>query len=733
MEMKIGKVMSATEVAEVLYRQILDGISNGRTAECETLLLRLGSDYENLDSLLLLFDTLIKKLDAAEHAGWLACVIYAEGVAFRLAERFKEALDRFELVVAQYQGQSDTVLQRAVARAMYARVEALQRLGDESAKNGAIEKLLSCFSNSSDPIIQNEAIRPLICNSEGQIIINAPAGHALSDPFFLIENEVPKFTGHGRIIDAGLNKSVRKLMQKRVNNKMRADAQLRAEEARTVHNEAMKVFERHRQTREPFALFLRSFDVELHRASISGPDRFREVRLESLSTGIEGELTRQLEGRLPLIGVSNPYAIYTRYRQGKMCPKIEVLHETWRAIVLELIKRACFTVFQITDLSVGVSFEIEALYLSCCQDTTVLVKTGYDEWRRKLAEKLAGAPVKRAPLSMPGVNHVESFPYQIDEPDFIRDGVSVPVFAKLLARAAFVQSLAPDDRRDPGRLEDLYLAHLRSQAEHSSDRARMYERALAYREAGSTIIAHGPPKAALRSYLAALALLRGLCEAEPRNVRWIEDLSTLHEHVGDLLRSEYHPNEAGVHYAAAIDASRCLAALDKQSSGLQVELVCLGRIGDLMIEAGNLEGAVQSWQSARTLAQALATEQQQDSRWQHYLSGANNRLGDLEVSQRRPENAIGCYRVSQNILERLTAADSANLGWQQDLAFTHKKLGLCFSETNRFAEATSAFEKSRDLFSFISSSTTPKLWEAELHSLNRKILETKSLMMGQTG
>jgi len=148
-----------------------------------------------------------------------------------------------------------------------------------------------------------------------------------------------------------------------------------------------------------------------------------------------------------------------------------------------------------------------------------------------------------------------------------------------------------------------------------------------------------------------------------------------------------------------------------------------------MIETRNLEGAIEAWQAVRILAETLVTEHPDDSKWQHYLSGANSRMGDLEALGGRCEDAIGYYRISQTILERLTAADSANLGWQQDLAFTHKKLGLCLSETKRFAEAISEFEKSRDRIAFIATHALPKLWEAELDTLSRKISETESAMM----
>jgi len=734
MQTEIGEAANATETAEAIYQDILGVALNGRSVECEASLLRLARHHESLDRLLLLFDRLRRKLDATPQlAGWSACAIYAEGLALFLAGQIEKALDRFELVIAKHQGDGDSVLQRAVARAMYARVEALQRLGNEAAKTNAIDKLITCFSQSPDPIIQNQAIRPLICDSDRQIRINAPAGHALQDRYLLSLSGAPEVRGFGSFIDGVLNKMVRKLFQKRAAEVNRANAQRLAEEVRNIHNEAMKVLERHRQTGEPFALFLRSFDVEVHRATIKGPGGVRILHLESLSPDVEAKLIRVLEGRMPLIGVSNPYSTFRS--NDKRCLKIEVLHETWRATVLELIERACLVVFQVTDLSIGVIFEVEALYSWRRQDATVLVRSQSKGYPREFTASsddapflATGSPVEPTPPSAV-VNRVKSFPYQIDEADFIRDGVILPVFAELLERAAFVQSLTSEDRRDPARCEDLYLAHLRSQPEHSPDRARMYERALAYRNAGSTIRAHGQPAAALGSYLAALALVQGLCEAEPQSVRWLEDLSVLHEHIGDLLRSEGRLDEAVGHYSAGMETSKRLAALDKQSSGPQGELVCLGRIGDVMIETRNLEGAIEAWQAVRILAETLVTEHPDDSKWQHYLSGANSRMGDLEALGGRCEDAIGYYRISQTILERLTAADSANLGWQQDLAFTHKKLGLCLSETKRFAEAISEFEKSRDRIAFIATHALPKLWEAELDTLSRKISETESAMM----
>jgi tetratricopeptide (TPR) repeat protein len=715
----------AVNSAEAIYEQILDWTKTQSWSYGEAALIQLQEYYDNLDLFVSTLDTVAARLDANPRLPrWSAWLRFVKGRALRLAGRTSDALKAFELVVSEYSGQEELILRHSVAGSLYGMAEAQQQLGDDSAKNASIQKLIHWFSQASDPTIQNETIRPLLSNEKGQIIINGPAQHALGDSFLLnqtsapLVHDVPDFMGAGRFVKNSLNWILRKWLQPRADRANKEWAARVAAIAHSSHLDAMKVLEQHRQDGKPFALYLRSFDIESQSGLFSCHDGMHQARVHHVANDFEGHLTTRCKPSVALIGISNPYASIGQQQRG--CPKIEVLQETWRAVILELIERASFIIIQLSDASGGVAYELDALCLWGRQDSTILVK--FDQKDDDIVRSILQIPNASPSTTWFDAQNLQSFPYKVNESEFFLDDAEASLYLReQLTKAEFVASLPPEERIEPARLEELYREHLRSQARLSSESAEFYRRAILYQKAGDTIIQHSHGENALRSYFTALAILQALIGADPRNIRYLADLSVLHEHVGDLLRAIGRLDEALDQYWAAINVSESLAAVDPKSSGRHGVLVCYGRIGDVLVDRGDLHGSLAQWQSARVLAAELVAEEPQTVQWRHYLSGSLNRIGGLQFALGEVVEAIANYRASQTILEGLTTADPANLGWQRDLAFTYKKLGMIFAETGNFQEALQTLQEGKRLMQHLAASSSSDIWTAELEKLDHRI------------
>ncbi len=722
--------LDAVETVEMIYEQILVWTKTNQLLYGEAALIDLAQGHDDLKSLLALLDALIAKLDRIpDLSGWSACLRYVKGRAMLMAGRKEDALKAFELVVSEYLGQEEMLVQHSVAHSIYGKAKALNELGDKSARDAAMEMLAEQFGQSPDLVIQNDIIRPMISDAHGHIVINMPAQHALRDPHVLNQaavpqiDEVPHLLGAGPTIRRLANWMLRRRFQARVKQHNREWAARFAEVATSSHNDAMKVLEQNRQHGAPYGLYLRGFDVESQSGSFERADGMYPARMHKANP-FETTLATQCKASVPIIGISNPYA--TTLRKGE-CPKIEVLHETWRAIVLELIERASFIVFQLTDASEGISYELNALLAFGRQDSAILVKSEDDtpEFMRHMFNL---PEIKTDIMELLGET-LSSFPYRFNQNDLFPKDSEPPtgpnfapfLFKELLERAAFVNSLDPEVRRDASRVEELYRKQLSSLARISSEPSGFYDRATLFRYAGETIMRHDHGMHALRSFLTAIAILQGLNASDLKNVKWLTDLSMLHEVVGGLLKDMGDLNEALDHFRAAIDVSQRMVAEGAEIPGRHGVLVSYGRIGDILVERRDIQGALVQWQAARQLAAELAAEEPDKPEWRQYLSGAHNRLGGLQFALGEVALSIENYRASQTILEQLVAFDPSNAAWEKDLAFTYKKLGLIFSETKEPEEALQAFQRSRRLFDRLAPSAQNENWREEIEFLDQRI------------
>src|SRR5262249_7457382 len=77
--------------------------------------------------------------------------------------------------------------------------------------------------------------------------------------------------------------------------------------------------------------------------------------------------------------------------------------------------------------------------------------------------------------------------------------------------------------------------------------------------------------------------------------------------------------------------------------------------------------------------------------WQRDLSLSYNKIGDVLVDQGNLLEALQSFRDGLAIRERLAKADPDNAGWQRDLSVSYNKIGEVLGAQGNLPEALNAF------------------------------------------
>src|SRR5262249_20198431 len=129
-------------------------------------------------------------------------------------------------------------------------------------------------------------------------------------------------------------------------------------------------------------------------------------------------------------------------------------------------------------------------------------------------------------------------------------------------------------------------------------------------------------------------------------------------------------------------------------------LVSYQKIGNALVERGQLREALDRYQASLDLAKALTAADpatRKNSEWQHDLSVAYNKIGDVQRPLGNLPDALSSYRESLEIRRRLAAADPDNVRWQRDLASTQDRLGDILAAHGDWIEALNSYNECRQI------------------------------------
>ncbi len=118
------------------------------------------------------------------------------------------------------------------------------------------------------------------------------------------------------------------------------------------------------------------------------------------------------------------------------------------------------------------------------------------------------------------------------------------------------------------------------------------------------------------------------------------------------------------------------------------------RLGELLIERGNLEAARERQLQALDIAIRNNARDPGDQEWQRDLSVSYIKLGDMLRAQGNLPEALKSFRDSLAIFDRLAQADPNNASGQHDLGICYEKVGDVLLDQGKLPEAQKFFRES---------------------------------------
>jgi tetratricopeptide (TPR) repeat protein len=196
-------------------------------------------------------------------------------------------------------------------------------------------------------------------------------------------------------------------------------------------------------------------------------------------------------------------------------------------------------------------------------------------------------------------------------------------------------------------------------------------------------------------YERSLAIRDRLAKADPENAGWQRELSVSHSKIGDVLVDQGNLPAALDSYQASHAIFDRLAKADPGNAGWQRDLsVSQGNIGDVLRAQRNLPAALDSYQASHAIFDRLAKADPGNAGWQRDLSVSQGKIGDVLVDQRNLPAALDSYQASHAIFDRLAKADPGNADWQRDLSVSQGKIGDVLLDQGNLPAALDSYQAS---------------------------------------
>lgn len=214
------------------------------------------------------------------------------------------------------------------------------------------------------------------------------------------------------------------------------------------HLRCADILHAHLTRRDPFALFLRNFDIEGYLAR--GHDGPRVVRLSLQFTAeglLESRLASAVGALVPFVGVGNNAPVRPDFEQK--IPRMMLANALWQGVVEELVRAASLIVMDVVRLTPGVIWELDTVRRLGAQDRTVVVLSEPRDTESIGAIAQAGYGAERPPHRPATKDSPElaSFPRVVTDADVAGDMAQASWMADLLQDVRTEQATEPAARR----------------------------------------------------------------------------------------------------------------------------------------------------------------------------------------------------------------------------------------------------------------------------------------------
>ncbi|MFL5241139.1 MAG: protein kinase domain-containing protein [Gemmataceae bacterium] len=299
--------------------------------------------------------------------------------------------------------------------------------------------------------------------------------------------------------------------------------------------------------------------------------------------------------------------------------------------------------------------------------------------RRPLWAALIGVVIGASGLMI--VNSAWSYSQVVKERDRARTSLQVArrtiddLYIKMASERFF-----DEPQLDPlyqGLLEKARILYEELGQEHSDDPEVRRDIAMAWFHLGDIHRLHGHHDKAEEAYVEAIARQEDLCRAYPNDPRVKHDLATSHNWLGELLREHGRPpEEAELHYRAALDLQDSLVATDAMDANYRKDLARSHyNLGIIERETDRLAQAREDYDQAVELLTQLHGSRLAERNCQEDLARALVNRGILHRQDGRPDEAEKDYGNAIGLLTRLHDEIPSRAAYKLELAIAKQNRG----------------------------------------------------------
>ena len=130
---------------------------------------------------------------------------------------------------------------------------------------------------------------------------------------------------------------------------------------------------------------------------------------------------------------------------------------------------------------------------------------------------------------------------------------------------------------------------------------------------------------------------------------------------------------------------------------LQLQETMLNNLGDVLMQQGKLQEALESHQHGLEIAKRLADQDKTNVNWQWDLSWGYQKVGEDLSAQGKLQETLDAYRKSLNIRRLLADQDKTNTIWQWNLSVSYEKVANVLVAQGKLQEALDADEQSLNI------------------------------------
>ena len=271
-------------------------------------------------------------------------------------------------------------------------------------------------------------------------------------------------------------------------------------------------------------------------------------------------------------------------------------------------------------------------------------------------------------------------------------------------------------------------------AETPNDKKAQRSLFINYIKAGNILFEAGEAKAALPLYQKTVPMARALADADALNARAQRELAACLDKVGNALLATGEQHSALTHYNEAFAIRQKIAAADTKNAELQRDLsISHDKLGEVSAAAGNITDALAHYREALRLDSAYASHDTQS-----LLDRANSleKIGTLLLQSGDVNGALEHQQKGRAMREEVVKQDQENVNARRDVASSYLRLGEAWGKKAERSKQSADWQQTRQWFqrsldelqALKTRGALPKKDESELDKIAREMAKCEAAL-----